>query len=862
MRNLDKGVVKKLSIVSAITIVVMVVLSVPLGSIPALGGLLFPGDGIWRVPGEVPVQENLVIPSLSDEVYVIRDQWGIPHIYATNESDLMFTQGYVHAQDRLFQMDMLRRQVRGKLSEVVGSRALPLDKLYLAMGCEYWANETYKQLKAWQADGTIDFLDNFERYADGINYYINTHKYEKPIEYHFIGFEPTEWTLIDTLCYAKEMAKQMTWHYGDLVRLVNSEALKAVSPTYYNELFRTDQPYQIPICPDYGAFSDISIESLPTGVIAPGPASFQGETNPKVKNAILNLLEGLKTMESERIVLESNDIIGSNNWVVDGAISSTGKPILANDMHLGWNVPGVWYQNHLVLNSPDESFNLYGFAIAGMPLIAVGHNQYVAWGFTNTGYDVLDWYYYDEVDDNRYVHNGVEKEYTKKTYTINIKDGAPVEFVVKETVHGPVLNDFIGVDVSDVLGDVAIAAQWTAMDITNEAMALNGWARSKNRDDFDTASQYWHTLAQNIIYADIDGNIAIRPTGRVPIRADGDGSLPNDGSKGKGEWTGFVPFNELPNSKNPDQHYLASANQIVAGPSYSRNYLQNEYADGYRARRINEVLSQASVVGISTMISLQNDVNSSCANAFTPYLLDAIANSDNPSKYSSINETMGKWTYNMDKDLAAPTIYRKWRDYFEDYTFNDEFTEYDGIQDVSLNTLEKLMKEEPNSHWFDDIDTATTTEDRDDIILKALDDTIDFCTEQYGSSTPSSWLWGDMHKVYFPSLIGLDALSKGPYRASGEGYTVNPSRVNIDNGPGEATGGASERIIVDFNDLNNSRSCIPSGQRAISSSEHYADQLEYLFLQGKYHAHWYTNTWKYFPEKAVESRINFTSGGV
>jgi penicillin amidase len=415
------------------------------------------------------------------------------------------------------------------------------------------------------------------------------------------------------------------------------------------------------------------------------------------------------------------------------------------------------------------------------------------------------------------------------------------------------------VDVSDELGDVWIASKWTGQAITEEARALYGMAHAKNRAEFNEASQYWHTLAQNMVYADIDGNIGIRPTGRVPIRASGNGALPYDGSKGEGGWTGYVAFDDLPHSENPDQHYLVSANQIVAGPSYPLKYLQNEYAAGYRARRINEVLSQAESIGIMGMIDLQYDINSSAAHAFTPYLINAIENSGE-TKYDDILTEIKNWTYKMDKDLAAPTIYRKWRDKFTDNTFDDEFTEYGGIRSVGLNKLEWLMKVDPNSHWFDNIGTTTTTERRDDIILEALDDAIEFLEDFYGSSDPSTWKWGDLHKLQFDSLTGLDSLSKGPYEAGGEGYTVTPSRVNIEEGVGYARGGSSERIIVDFNDLNNSRSCIPSGQRAISSSKHYADQLERLFLTGKYHKHWFANIDpNTFPQVDIESRIYFVT---
>jgi penicillin amidase len=861
MRKDEKTVVIKLSTAIVLTVISLTIFSIPLLGIPSLGGILFPGNGLWRVTGEVPTSELLRIPGLNDEVTVIRDEWGIPHIYASTDLDLFFAQGYVHAQDRFFQMDMLRRQVRGKLSEILGNELLTTDQFFLAMGMEHWAIKTEEKFREMYANGTLDMFPNFERYVEGINYYLNTHKNEKPVEYYLLDFEPTEWTILDSLCLVQEMARQMTWGYEDFYRLINYEAL---GPTNYSEVFNVFQPYQIPICPNYGDYGPI-----------PKMSGIEYESNPSLIDAVSKFLSDVEKIDSEKALMDSPELIGSNNWVVDGSKSDTGKPILCNDMHLAWMLPGVWFEQHLV--STETDFNVYGFAIPGMPLCAVGHNEHLGWGFTNTGYDVLDWYYYDVVNNTHYIYDGIKTPYTYRIHEINVKDGGKETFIVKETVHGPVLSDLRDFGLPVAYGDVVIAPKWTANDYYYNFLAGDGFNRAQNRVEFDEASKYWSTLAQNIVYADIYGNIAIRPTGNVPIRDDskippghlGNGTIPYNGSNGEGEWIGYIPFEDLPNTINPPQKYLASANQIVAGPNwnYSKYFLQNEYSDGYRARRINEFLSNApdGTVSVEVMKELQHNVNSSAAEAFTPYLIEVIKFHYGPSPPPKIADVLAElegWRYIMDKDLSAPTIYRKWRDYFMDYTFNDEFNEYGAVGSPSIAVLEYLMKEDELSHWFDDINTPLI-ETRNDTMLIALNATIDSLesTDFYGSSDPSTWKWGDIHQVYFAHLTELEPFSKGPYPYSGEGRTVMPSHVNIRSGIGIARGGASERLIVDFNNINNSISVIPSGERGYPNSKHYSDQLEQLYLQGKYHTQYFGYLATTFPTSSIESTIYFIPEG-
>jgi penicillin amidase len=848
MKSEKKRGLIELSIFAAIAILILTIFSVPLLGLPSLGNLLMPGNGVWKVPGEVSAAERLNIEGLRDEVRVIRDEWGVPHIYANYEEDMFFAQGYCQAQDRLFQMDMLRRQVRGKLSEILGKDLLSTDKFMLATGMETWAINTVNKLQEMQSNGIINLIPKIERYVDGINYYIDTHQNQLPLEYYLIGFRPTEWTTVDSMCIVQLMAMDLTWNYNDLYRYLNLEAL---GPTNYTELFGLPLPYQIPICPNYGSFGEIPMSS-----------ELQVSSNSKVTTAISSFINAIEKIDYQQQFTEERELQGSNNWVIDGVKSSTGYPILCNDMHLSWTMPGIWYEQQLV--AEDTGFNVYGFQIPGLPLIAVGHNEFVGWGFTNTGYDVLDWYYFNTIGNNKYIYNNTPMDFTYKTYRINVKGQGTLDFTVRQTVQGPVMSDVIGdFGLSDTLGDIIISSKWTANNYFYTLLAANGFCRAENRADFNNASQYWTTLAQNIVYGDIYGNIAIRPTGKVPIRAlnsPGNGTLLFNGSNGEGEWIGYIDIlTGLPSTLNPSQHYLASANQLVAGPDYTQYHLQSEYADGYRARRINELLNESTNISVEGMKLIQTDINSTAARAFIPTLIGVIKyeyGTSPPPEIGDVLTELENWGYIMSKDLAAPTIYRKWRDYFMEFTFNDEFMKYNVTGAPQIVVLEKLMKEDEGSHWFDNLSTSSI-ETRNETMLLALNATINWLKSFYHSGNPSSWKWGFIHEIYFPHLTGLASLSKGPYPGDGEGFTINPAGANIRTGVGYAQHGPSERMILDFSNLNRSLSVIPSGERGLSNSKHYSDQLEQLFLQGKYHFQYYTNTPANFPLNSLESKIYF-----
>ncbi len=873
MLNSQKNTLIKIVGAGGISIILIVGLLTPLGIIPPLGSLLLPGDGIWKVPQEISHFEELSYSGLSDKVNVFRDEWGVPHIYGSNFGDIVFALGYCHAQDRFFEMDMARRSVRGLLSEILGPEMLDQDRFNLMKLEEYWANETLKVLASNSDPDIQEMYDDFILYTAGVNLYLSEHSDTKPVEYHLLDADFRSWEMIDSLCMVKYLSEYFTWNYHDMDRfnVVNSIGFDA-----YTELFGYPFPYQIPVTPGYGEYDDVSYPSEISGSI---DKEFYTEAEMRIVQFADSFQTSLERLpqEKERLGRES-DILGatlqgSNNWAVSGNRTSTGKPILATDMHAGWPLPGIWYEAHLVDITSD--FNVYGLCFPGIPFPITGNTRYIGWANTIAMFDMIDWYYYDTIDASHYWYKGQSLEYETIEVTIPVKGRSPETFTIKSTVHGPVFTDLVPTPAE--YSDLAIACKWVAQNVTRDYLAIWGYLHAQNAQEFDEASQYMEMLPLNIVYADIHGNIGIRPNAKVPIRNDtgipswnpGGGSMMYNGSAGHGEWIGYLPFEELPHAENPSQGYLCSANQIIAGPDYPNIEIVNQAgtAMGYRARRLNNLLASDDHITMEDMKDFQLDVYSVRAGNFTPHFLDVLESIPSPTPLQqSVLDELSSWDFIMDKDEVAPTIFNIWFEAYHSATFDDEILEYDLPRSPSWAVLEKFTRENATSKWFDNISTLTI-ESRDDIILQAFDTALDALERYFETDDISKWTWGTIHQLLFWHISGLLPFDAGPFPGDGTGVTLNPSGTdNFNNGNvrrQSAMGGASERMIIDFANFSNSLSVLPSGQRGISTSKHYTDQLEKLFLNGEYH---YTHFDLDTPEKIVtgikiESRIVFNPGG-
>lgn len=836
-------------------LLVLVVFSSPLGPLPPLGDFLDPtGGGIFEIgfTAEYPEYEEVIIPAdlLKGNVTVLRDPLGIPHIYSDFDSDAYFAIGYVQAQDRLFQLDIQRRLFSGTLSEVLGNSTLENDILFRSIGLMREANILWNILKTETEIESVKLVESLIAYSNGINQYIDEN-HPIPFEFQLLNYVPTHWEPQDSIGLAKYMSFSLGFEDYDLKFAEIVDGL-GIDKAY--ELFPEVAPLQIPVVPTYGGYP------MPDKYSFTEAGSNSSAVMPPLREKVNYSPELLKDIKSVSKVLEEtftsfgfllDGFKGSNSWAISGNRTETGSPIVGNDMHLQWSVPSIWYQ--LSYHSNESNLNVWGFSFVGSPSIVAGHNSYVAWGFTNVGGDVLDWYYYTEKN-NQYFHDGEFKDFDSIDEIIAVKGKENYTHTVKTTVHGPVIPGKSTLDGKKLVASwVGIKDYKTDLDRKFAFKAVYGFHLAKNYEEFKAAVYKWDGPAQNIIFAD-KNNIALWVAGIHPIRPAGiDGRLPVNGSDNN-DWLGYVSAEDWPHTVNPEQGYIVSANQRSVGPDYEY-YIGSLQADGYRARRINFMLHSDSSVSIDDMKTYQTDILDTSAEAFVPWLLEAASNNlefgNNVINWDSAISALKNWDYIMDKDKKEPLIFKFFFDNYLKFTFADEW-ESNGIENeqyVQNVFLENLTWLDPNSIWFDNISTIDVVESSEDILLISLEEALITLSNETEFGSYSELTYGSWHKGYFEHLTFLKALSSTKDSISGSGYTVNPSRGEI------SKGGASERAIYDLSDLQNSLSALPGGQSGNPVSKHYLDLLYTYFLEWDYYSQYFYVNIEDFPTDIIESTL-------
>ncbi len=894
-----KFTVGKIIVSVVLTILLFTAFTIPLGSTtPPLGKLLFPGDGVWDVPQKYPDQEKWSVEYVKDNIQVYRDNQGIPHIYGNDSEDIAFALGYVQAQDRLFQMDLIRRFATGQLSEVFGEGMLGNDVLSKTKLLKYYAEKNIERFKNSDNPEDQKFYEYFKSFSEGVNHYAETHPDEFPLEFALLNYEFEPWTPVDSMSVGYYMLEAGSWNYSDLTRLMKMSALieehgKKEGKQKFVELYGNPskdkvRPYQVPICPGYGEWSDISAPNdkkintgsdnseskngasdYSTSVLARDVSSLMGEINQEQKS--FEPLEGLGSL-------------GSNSWVVSGDKTKSGETLGCADSHEDWTRPNIYYEAHVV-NSGNGN-NFYGYYVPGGGGVAVdGHNQHVTWGMTRVYWDQVDWYYYEKVDENHYVYENEVREFRDPiNIEIQVKGEEPRELQVKRTVHGPVFSDLgsfapdVFENMPDRFDNKVLAARWYCHQNLDFGKALLSMSRAQDFDDFKEALSHFKSPPNNITYADDEGNIAAWCVGAFPIRKDqnlpswhlGNGLMPYNGSEGEGKWGEMIDSLEnYPHSINPEQDYLVASNQIPAGPEY-KHPQPFEYREGYRARRINELLASGNNLTYKDMKEYQLDIKSIRAEDFTPHFLAALnSKSDKSDLEKQVYNRLSNWDYKMDKNESAPTIFKAWMGYVEEETFGDEWGKlgFDEEPYPKHPVLEELIRTDKNSDWFDDITTEDVEENATTIILQALDEALTSLENYYGTQNIDNWTWGEVHKIEFTHITGeLDALNYGPIPISGSSNTVFAPHNNLvvdgEFNPTNSHHGSHHRLIVDYGDLGNSCSVLPGGDVG-----HYTFGAPYnqfdLFLDGGYHTEYFTAT---SPEeflnqsKSLTSRIIFRRG--
>lgn len=787
------------------------------------------------------------ISALKADVEVLRDGKGIPQIYADTPEDLFLAQGYVHAQDRFYEMDFRRHVTAGRLAELVGDAALETDKFVRTLG---WRRVAQQEL-ALLDDETLRLVN---AYARGVNAYIdNRSGSQLSLEYAVLGlsgqsYTPERWSAVDSLAWIKAMAWDLRANMSDeIARVLSTDELTI---DQVEELYPGYPAEHATIVGDEGTVAGGQfVEAAPTDV---GLA----------RAAVASLESAQSGADALPALLGIGDGIGSNSWVVSGDKTKTGQPILANDPHLAPSMPGIWYQVGLHCRTVDEAcpYDVAGFSFSGLPGVVVGHNAKVAWGVTTMYADVAD-LYLEKVTGGTYEYDGAQVPLETREETFEVADGKSETITVRSTRHGPILSD-LDDDLRDVgnadqgtapVGSYEVALSWTALDPKPTIKAVFALGKAQDWKQFRAAAKLFTVPSQNLVYADTEGNIGYQAPGIIPVRAKGDGRWPVPGWDPAYEWTGSVPFDTLPNIYNPDEGFIVTANNKVIGDQYP-TMLGADTAAGYRSERIRELIEGEDDLTVDDMSRFQNDTYNTNAARLVPELLKVQLDT---SYYREGQATLENWDFTQDADSSGAAYFNAvWRNLLAD-TFHDELPESqwpDGGERW-FNVIDTIL-DRPGNHWWDDTTTLTKRETRDEVLAAAMRDARDELTMSQ-SSDPGEWRWGKLHELELvnPTLgdsgVGLvnRLFNRGPYAVAGGGGIVNATSWNAAEGY-QVTAAPSMRMIVDLDDLDDSRWIQLTGNSGHAFHPHYVDQQE-LWAKGE------TLPWA-FGKKAVEAATDDT----
>ncbi len=763
---------------------------------------------------------TITLPGLQDEVNIYRDERGIPHIYANNMADLFFAQGYVHAQDRFWQMEWWRHIGLGRVAEITGEPGLDSDKFIRTAGWNRMAENTL----AYYRDEQPEFYDAMVAYTAGVNAYIGDKTpAELSLNYTILQTvnEPWEvepWTPLNTVSWGVVMSFQLA---DDINRELNYAAIIDEFGAETASLLVPPYPYhnRPVIAPTDQLVSELAAKEIPA----------EWATAVAWQNVNTDLI-GQKPD-----ILGGDFFTGSNNWVISGQHTDTGMPLLANDPHLAIQLPAIWYE--VGLHAPG--FNVVGFSFAGVPGVIIGHNEDIAWGVTNTGADVQD-LYIERIDGDQYEYMGEMHDLEIIEEVIKVNGGEDVILPVRVTRHGPIISDARD-DTDDVL-----SMRWAAQEPSRVLQSVFLLNQAQNYDDFREALRYWDIPSQNIIYADREGNIAYQMPGLTPIRKNGIGLMPNPGWTDEFEWEGWIPYEELPALFNPEKGIIVTANHAIVDEDYP-HYITRDWADGDRGERIenmlDDILANGGKIDTTDIARIQFDSFSKLAETYVPLL--AGLESDNEDVQEAINIIVG-WNDGQERrDSVATTIFEIFIMELYPAILEDDIG-LENVDKVRNNIFLHEIATAPRAPLWDDQDTAVP-ETREDILLRAMENAVLWLNDNVSSSS-NQWPWGRLHTATFVSaplgqsgIADMEALvNRGPFPADGGPSIVNANSWSTDN-PAAITGHPSMRMIVDLSDFDASQTVIPTGQSGHPGHRHYDDQID-LWLNGEYQPMWWSET--------------------
>ena len=769
----------------------------------------------WTLRKSLPdYNESITVTGLNSEVKIYRDSFAVPMIVANNDEDAAFALGYLHAQERLFQMDVERRAGEGRLSEVFGEKTIPYDKMFRTIGIYKSAREDYYKLNPLSKK-------MLEAYSKGVNAFIKDAKGKYQIEFDVLGYEPYLWKPEHSLVIAKLMGWELNiswWSdiaFAAIVQKLGAEKAKELLPD-----FPQNAPTIIP--------KELNtLASIPTDFI-------------QIDRDFRNFTGFVGTH------------IGSNNWVVNGKMSASGKPMIANDPHLAFTAPGKWY--FAIIKSKD--WNVEGFTLPGMPTVVIGKNQNISWVMTNVMADDAD-FYIEKFDSTgkKYSLNGEWKNLSIQKDSVVVKGSYKRYFEIRKTHRGPIVSDIHPYKVLfpyEKSNTANISMRWTGFDFSDELFASLSMNKAKDWNDYKEALRYYTMPGQNFVYADKLGNIGYVCAAKLPIRSSASSTLVYDGTNSENDWKGFVSYEDMPKLFNPSQNFIASANnKTVENFGY---HISNIWEPDSRIQRITELLTSKKVHTVRDFKNYQNDFISPYAKMISSNIQAAFSGVKiNDKKLKIALELFANWDYKLEAPSQVPTIYAAFihhllKNTLEDELGKDLLSEYVFVANIPYRIIPKFF--ENGSPFFDDVHTSQV-ETKDDIIRKSLVDALNDLEEKFGKDI-STWQWENVHKVVFRHMFsGVSSFTDkliniGPFGIGGDGTTIFNTEYSFDrlfsqdysvNGKRsekfENILGPSMRYIFDFADPDHVNFILPTGESGNIMSGHYKDMTQ-MWLKGKY----------------------------
>ena len=806
---------------------------------------------VWTIQRSFPQLDGTVeLAGLTGEVEVLRDGLGVPTIVASSSEDLFFAQGFVHAQDRFWEMDFRRHVTSGRVSELFGESQLSTDLFLRTLG---WREVAEQEVAALDEE-TRGY---YEAYADGVNAYLADHDgAEASLEYAVLGLQNPDyriepWTAADSIAWLKAMA----WDLRSNVETETERALMAqdFSTEQITQLF-PGYPFdrnpviaptltpvdQLPATPETSEFSAASAGAPPA----------EGETDAAAATIDWVAVDGV--VEAAAALLGGvGEGIGSNSWVVSGELTASGMPLLANDPHLGASLPSVWHQSHLRCEpvSAECPFDVSGFGFSGVPGVIIGHNRDVAWGFTNLTTDVTD-LYIERIDGDAYWRDGELVPLETRTETVEVAGGEPVTLEIRSTVHGPIVSgltpDFTAIAEDPVIprgsgaaspgaeptgSEYAVSLRWTALEPGSTAASIFALDKATDFATFRDAAALFDVPAQNLVYADREGNIGYQTPGRLPIRGAGDGSLPQPGWDSAYDWQGMIPFAELPVVYNPDEGYIVTANNAVVGPDY-RYFLTSDWDYGWRAARITDLLQRKAASGPLTADDMR-DIQADAQFWMGKRLATAYADvTTGDAQTDAALALLGGWDAQNSADSPAAAYANV---LWDELVANMFVRERDvpapaGSQSRMFLVVDRLLEESTDPWWTNE---ALGVSGQREMLERSAADAAERLAGLQGDD-PARWEWGSLHAITLTSdTFGSSGIApiewlfnRGPYPVAGGTSVVDATGWVLGSDSFATVTVPSMRMVVDLADLDASRWNHLTGTSGHAFHPNYTDQTE------------------------------------